>query len=488
MAPDEPGQVEFRVEQPGEVKLVPYEHGQAEFHMEQPGEVEMAPDEPRQAEFRVEQPGEVELVPDEPGQAEFCVEQPGEVELVPDEPVQVEFRVEQPGEAEEEGNVVEQAATGLDEARNDAQVAQQPPGTVGYRRGGPRIHGRGVRGVRVHGGGTRHHTQVPRVARNILNQPVAFGPHLPGDGMQFQWNRVYPRGLYRPRHVNFTGRERILQPLPRSPTALDFFKLYITDEIIDHLVTHTNMYAAQYIQRVGANLRPNSTVHEWVPTNRAEMLTLLGVLLLMGVVHKPRMTMYWSKDDLLATPVFNQVMRRDRFLLLIKFLHFADNSTYNHNDPGRDKLFKLREVMNLMRRRCSSVYSPGKNLSMDESLVLFKGRLSFKQYISSKRSRFGIKLYQLCTANGILLDFLVYHGNMQAELLESNQASLLTEKIPTTLMQQYLNKGHHLFIDNYYTSLPLAKFLLDNETYVTGTIRDNRKHFPLELKSVILEK
>ena len=120
----------------------------------------------------------------------------------------------------------------------------------------------------------------------------------------------------------------------------------------------------------------------------------------MGILHKPRMALYWSTDKLLATPIFSQVMRRDRFLLLLRFLHCADNSNYNQNDPCRDILFKVRQVMNMLRRRCSEVFYPGKYLSMDESLVLFIGRLSFKQYIKSKRSRIGIKLFQLCTASG----------------------------------------------------------------------------------------
>ena len=111
-------------------------------------------------------------------------------------------------------------------------------------------------------------------------------------------------------------------------------------------------------------------------------------------------------------------MRRDRFLLLlVRFFHFADNSMYNPADPDRDKLYKIREVINMIKDRCDKVYSPAKSLSMDESLVLFKGRLSFKQCISSKWARFGIKLYQLCTFNGILLDFIVYHGNLEPGLI-----------------------------------------------------------------------
>ena len=256
--------------------------------------------------------------------------------------------------------------------------------------------------------------------------------------------------------------------------------------MIDHLVTQTNLYATQYIEREHGNLGPRSTVHQWIPTDRPEMLTLMGILILMGIIHKPRIAMYWSTDDILATPIFNQVMRRDRFLLLMRFLHFADNRQYNPNDPGHDKLYKLREIINMTKRRYPEVYYPGKYLSMDKSLVLFKGRLSFKQYISSKRSRFGIKLYQLCTPSGILLDFLVYHGNMAGSLMEIADRSLLTERIPTTLMERYLNKGHHLFIDNYYTSLPLAKYLLQ-KAHVTGTIK-GRKKFPTELKQVNVEK
>ena len=218
------------------------------------------------------------------------------------------------------------------------------------------------------------------------------------------------------------------------------------------------------------------------------MPTLLAVQILMGIIHKPILTMYWSKNRILATSIFNQVMRRDKFLLLLGFLHFADNTQYNPADPDRDNLYKLRSIINMIKDRCCRVYSPGKCLSMDESLVLFKGRLSFKQYISSKRARLGIKLYQLCTSNGIPLDFLVYHGNLSLILKIMEDGSLITERIHVTLMQRYLHRGHHLFIDNYCTSISLATYFLQNGTHTTGTIRDTRKHFPVVLNTMALQK
>ena len=132
----------------------------------------------------------------------------------------------------------------------------------------------------------------------------------------WHWNRIYPRGEFRPKQIRYIGEEKILQQLPRNPTSEDFFKLYITDEIIDEVVTQTNLYATQYLEKEKDNLKPNSTAHQWKLTDRAEMLTILGLLMLMGIVHKLRLTMYWSRDNIMATPIFNQVMRRDRFLLL----------------------------------------------------------------------------------------------------------------------------------------------------------------------------
>ena len=63
--------------------------------------------------------------------------------------------------------------------------------------------------------------------------------------------------------------------------------------------------------------------------------------------------------------------------------------------------------------------------------------------------------------------------NLAPGLVLIEDGSLITERIPVTLMQRYMNKGHHLFIDNIYTSIPLAKHLLDNGTHVTGTIENN---------------
>ena len=68
-----------------------------------------------------------------------------------------------------------------------------------------------------------------------------------------------------------------------------------------------------------------------------------------------------------------------RFQLLQRFFHFKHNQDpqNNPNDPDRDRLFKIKTLMYKVRQKFNSVYYPPKNLTVDESLVLYKGRLLF---------------------------------------------------------------------------------------------------------------
>jgi len=50
-------------------------------------------------------------------------------------------------------------------------------------------------------------------------------------------------------------------------------------------------------------------------------------------------------------------------------------------------------------------------------------------------------------------------------------------------MENYLDKGHSLFMDNYYNSSNLAHSLLQRKTYYTGTLRNNRKNNSKEIIS-----
>jgi len=78
---------------------------------------------------------------------------------------------------------------------------------------------------------------------------------------------------------------------------------------------------------------------------------------------------------------------------------------------------------------------------------------------------------------------------MRSELFQTPAQELpFSEQIPVTLLHNYLDKGHRLFIDNYYTSPALAQYLLDRSTKLVGTVRPTRRNFPPVLASAQLSK
>ncbi|GFR69950.1 PiggyBac transposase Uribo1 [Elysia marginata] len=182
-------------------------------------------------------------------------------------------------------------------------------------------------------------------------------------------------------------------------TPSDFYTLFINDELINHMVIRTNLYARDVI--ASTQLKPSSRMHQWVPTDIGEMLTFLGLLLLMGIVKKPSFHDYWSTDPLIRTPVFPAAMSRDRFILILKFWHLNDNANQPPtNQVGRDRLFKIRPLLDHLFGKFQEVMEPGRDVAIDKSLLLWKDRLVFKQYIPLKRARFGIESFLLCDSSG----------------------------------------------------------------------------------------
>ena len=75
-----------------------------------------------------------------------------------------------------------------------------------------------------------------------------------------------------------------------------------------------------------------------------ELQVFIGLVILMGIVHKPNINSYWSRNELYNTPIFLKVMPRDRFKVILRFLHFNDNATYNVENADRDHLHKVRPL------------------------------------------------------------------------------------------------------------------------------------------------
>ena len=272
---------------------------------------------------------------------------------------------------------------------------------------------------------------------------------------------------------------------------INFFKLFFDDEVLHLMVTETNRYAHSfYSNRQDVN-QLTKGARQFTACSKLDMKKFLVILLIMGRTPQPSMDCYWNQNEWFSSNLISSLMPLVRFQQILRFLHFVDNNQApDKTNPAYDRLWKIRPLVDMMRTRFRQEAVLSQALSFDEIMVPYKGRLNIKQYMKDKPTRWGVKLYAIGSVNGYLADFEPYMGKSSVgdphfvgdEFKGMGESSLAIVR----LAQPYLNQGHIIHADNFYSSIYLVKWLLANGTGYNGTIRANRKGFPnseLEIKS-----
>ena len=254
----------------------------------------------------------------------------------------------------------------------------------------------------------------------------------------------------------------------QSDQPVDFVELILTQELLQDIVTQTNLYAEQEIQKLRLNTGsvPHSRTNAWRPITLPELKIFLGLFFLTGIIRKPQMKTYWCTDEMLATPYFNRCMSRNRFQIIWRFLHFTDNTLIDPKDP--DRMVKVRPVLDYVVSKFRELYQPSANISIDEGMLLWRGRLSFRVYNPQKPIKYGIKSYVLCDSHtGYCYNLKPYSGD----------AGMLGDTV-VSLLDRLKGQGYRLYMDNFYNSVRLCERLLDLNTHVCGTLRKHRGEPP----------
>lgn len=127
-------------------------------------------------------------------------------------------------------------------------------------------------------------------------------------------------------------------------------------------------------------------------------------------------------------------------------------------------------------------FQPYANLTVDEGICPFRGRVGFRIYMKNKPNKYGIKLYILCdAATGYVLNCDVYTGAVGNK---DNSIQGIFER----LCGNYFGKGHCIFMDRFYTSPALLNFLWGKKTLGVGTVMKNRRGLPSIFKTKKLKK
>ena len=174
-----------------------------------------------------------------------------------------------------------------------------------------------------------------------------------------------------------------------------------------------------------------------------------------------------------------------RFELILKFLHLNNGQEQpSTNSVNYDKLYKLRPVLDKIIKNFKQAYIPNQQLSVDESMIGFKGRLSWVQYMPKKPTKWGMKAWVLAdSTNGYAYNWKLYTGK---EGVKSGKG--LAHRVVLNLVEDLAGKGYNIFMDNFYSSPALYHDLYNKGFGACGTVRIDRKGLSDTFKTKRLKK
>ncbi|KAM3877681.1 piggyBac transposable element-derived protein 4-like [Diretmus argenteus] len=205
----------------------------------------------------------------------------------------------------------------------------------------------------------------------------------------------------------------------------------------------------------------------------------VGMLLYMAVLKLPKQADYWRKNSIFHVAFPATVLPRDRFMAITQNLHISDPADDAKNDAKKgtaeyDALQKVKPLLDMIRTRCKSNYHPKQHISVDERMVATKARLSIKQYMKAKPTKWGIKFFVLADVNGYTVDYQMYTGKSKF----TSGKGLSFDIVTSLVNKEYLGTGYNIYCDNFYTSPYLFRHLKQQGQGACGTYRQGRVGVP----------
>ena len=247
---------------------------------------------------------------------------------------------------------------------------------------------------------------------------------------------------------------------------------------------------------LGDSISQFSRLNNWRDVGEGDIKIFLAHLIAMGLVQKGAIERNWDHGETVKTPFFGTYMGCNTFQAILSNLQVSDSTAdLPCNNPNPDKLFKVHPFVDMMDRIFLQIYKAGRDLSVDEGCCPYKGRIHFKCYNPSKPSKWHLKLFEVSDARtGYGVAFEIYSGKNSTRIIRD--AEVLDPQCNTTtktvigLMQKgnLLRKGHHVYMDNYYSSPELFYDLHYKEMFACGTCRSKQKNMPKSVTKAKLKK
>lgn len=110
------------------------------------------------------------------------------------------------------------------------------------------------------------------------------------------------------------------------------------------------------------------------------------------------------------------------------------------------------KIFDRLKRKYEKIFTPREPVVIYETLIPWRGRLIFEQYIANKAHKYAIKLFKLCSNTAYTWAMKIYSGRSADGVRET----ALAHDVRLQLAEKLFYQGRTLYTDHFYTSYELA--------------------------------
>ena len=92
-------------------------------------------------------------------------------------------------------------------------------------------------------------------------------------------------------------------------------------------------------------LKKGSRENSWQPITPNDIRLYIVVLIYRGLIWKPTIHMYYTKNILFSTPGVPAIMPQQKFILIEKYLYFVENTTLTPELGRRAKIAPIFDIL-----------------------------------------------------------------------------------------------------------------------------------------------
>lgn len=134
--------------------------------------------------------------------------------------------------------------------------------------------------------------------------------------------------------------------MPPGASAMDFFQLFVPDNVLKNMVVQTNMYAKKFQERFGSD-------GAWAEVTLTEMKAFLGYMISTSISHCESVLSIWS-GGFYSNRSLALVMSQARFEKILKYFHVVAfrSSQTTHG------LYKVQPFLDSLQNGFDSAFRP----------------------------------------------------------------------------------------------------------------------------------